>query len=139
MYAVWSADGKLVSTGSVIADPLGAGLSARALTAQEQAWLAAGGAWDSTARAVREPAPAVPDAITPWQMFTWLWREHRITEAQVDAVIDTIPVAAVREQTRIDIRKSPHVLRAHPMLPALASALGVPDLDAAFVEAARLG
>lgn len=138
-YAVFRADGALVSTGSVIADPLGAGLSARALTTQEQAWLAAGGAWDSAARAVREPAPAVPDAITPWQMFTWLWREHRITEAQVDAVIDTIPVAAVREQTRIDVRKAPYVLRTHAMLPALAAALGIADLDAAFVGASRLG
>ena len=140
MYAVFRvADGSLVSTGTVVADPLPAGLSARPLTDQESAWLATGGVWDVTTRTVREPASAVPDAITPWQMFTYLWREHKITEAQVDAVIDSIPLAAVREQTRIDIRKSPYVLRTHAMLPALAAALGVTDLDAAFVEAARLG
>ena len=139
MYAVFDSAGTLVSTGTVVADPLPAGLSSRALTTDEAAWLAAGGAWDAAARTVREPVPVVPASITTWQMFTYLWREHRITEAHVDAVIDTIPIAAVREQTRIDVRRAPYVLRAHAMLPALAAALGVADLDAAFVEAARLG
>ena len=138
MYAVWSADGALVSTGSVIADPLPAGLSSRALTPAEAAWLATGGVWDSAARAVREPAPAVPESVTPWQIRRWLLMRG-VTLAMVDALIDGIEDAATREAVRLDWEWAERVHRAHPMLPALASALGVPDLDAAFVEAARLG
>ncbi len=138
MYAVFDGTtGTLVSTGSVIADPLGDGLSARVLTAQEQAWLAAGGAWDSTARAVREPAPAVPDSVTPWQIRRWLLMRG-ITLAMVDALIDGIEDAAAREAVRLDWEWSERVHRAHPMLPALAAALGIADLDTAFVQAGQL-
>ena len=139
MYAVFRvSDGTVASFGTVVADPLPPGLSSRPLTDQESAWLATGGVWDATTRTVREPAPAVPESVTPWQIRRWLLMRG-VTLAMVDALIDGIEDAATREAVRLDWEWAERVHRAHPMLPALASALGVPDLDAAFVEAARLG
>lgn len=138
LYAVYTSAGSLVSTGTVVADPLPVGLSARTLTAQEREWLAAGGAWDAAACVVRQPAPAVPDSVTPWQIRRWLLLRG-VTDAHVDALIDSIEDAATREAVRIDWVWAERVQRSHPMLPTMAAALGIVDLDAAFTEAAQLG
>jgi hypothetical protein len=73
MHAVYdSSTGVLVSTGTVVADPLPPGLTARLLTEHEAAWLNAGGCWDAAACVVCEPpmpaAPGVMDEVTPWQI-----------------------------------------------------------------------
>jgi hypothetical protein len=89
MHAVYDSTGTLISTGTVVADPLPPGLTARLLTEQEAAWLNAGGCWDSTACVVCEPpmpaAPGVMDDVTPWQirlaMLSLGW-----AAADVDAV-----------------------------------------------------
>jgi hypothetical protein len=138
MYAVHDSTGRLVSTGTVIADPLPPGLTARLLTEQEAAWLAAGGQWDAAARAVREPAPAVPDSVTPWQIRRWLMLQG-VGLATIEAVIDAIPDPAVRESVRLDWEWAEVVQRSHPMLVPLAAAIGVVDLDTAFLQASRLG
>jgi hypothetical protein len=138
MYAVYDSTGRLVSTGTVVADPLPAGLTARLLTDQEAAWLADGGQWDAASRLVREPVPVVPDSVTPWQIRRWLLLRG-VIPAAVDAMIDAVPDAAEREALRVDWEYAAFVERSHPMLEPMAAALGITDLDAAFVEAARLG
>jgi hypothetical protein len=50
MFAVYAADGTLVSTGTRLADPLPPHLASRTLTDQEAAWIAAGGRWDADTR-----------------------------------------------------------------------------------------
>jgi hypothetical protein len=93
LYAVHDSTGRLVSTGTVVADPLPAGLTARLLTDQEAAWLNAGGCWDSAACVVCEPpmpaAPGVMDDVTPWQIRLALldrgWPAAEVDEVFVSA------------------------------------------------------
>lgn len=80
----------------------------------------------------------VPPSVTAWQIRRWLI-SHGILLAQVDAAIAAIPDAAQREAAKVDWEYAPYVERSHPMLPLMAAALGIADLDAAFVEAAQIG
>ena len=83
-------------------------------------------------------APSPPPSITAWQIRRWLLG-NGITLAAVDAVIAAIPDATQREAVRVDWEYAPYIERSHPMLPVLAAALGVEDLDAAFIEAEQIG
>jgi len=78
--------------------------------------------------------PSVPSTVTAWQIRRWLIG-NGYTLAQVSAVIDAIPDAAQREAVRIDWEYAPYVERNHPMLVPLSAALGIDDLDAAFIAA----
>jgi hypothetical protein len=81
--------------------------------------------------------PSAPSTVTAWQIRRWLV-SNGYTLAQVSAVIDAIPDAAEREAVRIDWEYSPYVERTHPMLEPMAAALGIDDLDAAFIAAERI-
>jgi hypothetical protein len=79
VYALTDNDGRLVSLGTIIADPLPDGLSARLLTDDEQARQKAGGRWE--AGTFTDPPPPEPDPA-----------EVRIAalEAQVAALLDAL-------------------------------------------------
>jgi hypothetical protein len=83
--------------------------------------------------------PAVPVSVTARQIRLWLVR-HGFQLAQVDAAIDAIPDAQVREEVRVEWDYAPYVERSHPMLIPLAAALGLSEsqVNDAFREAAGL-
>jgi len=102
--------------------------SADVLAALPSGWVA-----DSNAPA----EPSVPPTVTAWQIRRWLIA-NGYTLAQVSEIIDAIPDEATREAVRIDWEWAPYVERTHPMLEPLAAALGIEDLDAAFIAAERI-
>ena len=63
MFAVLDAAGRLVSTGTVVAQQLPAGLTARALTVDEVAAMRAGAAWDATLKTFGAPPPPPPPPL----------------------------------------------------------------------------
>lgn len=81
--------------------------------------------------------PSPPPSVTAWQIRRWLVA-NGISLASVDAAINAIPDAALREKTRVDWEYAPYIERSHPMLPPLAGALGITDLDAAFIAAEKI-
>ena len=81
--------------------------------------------------------PSPPPSVTAWQTRRWLIA-NGITLAAVDAAIASIPDAAQREVVRVDWEYAPYVERTHPILPTLAAALGIDDLDKVFIEAENI-
>ena len=81
--------------------------------------------------------PSPPPSVTAWQIRRWLVG-NGISLASVDAAINAIPDPALKEQTRVDWEYAPYIERSHPMLTPLAGALGITDLDAAFIEAEKI-
>jgi hypothetical protein len=81
----------------------------------------------------------VPTSVTARQIRLWLVR-HGVGLAAVDAAIDAIPDAQVREEARVEWDYAPYVERAHPMLVPLAAALGLDEaqVDEAFRQAATI-
>ena len=137
-FAVYSTEtGQCVSTGTVVADPLPPHLAARELTQEEYGYLVQGGVWDAVSLTVTPPAPKVPQTVTAWQIRRWLIA-NGYSLSQVSAVIDAIPDAAERDAVLVDWEYAPYVDRNHPMLEPLAAALGIEDLDAAFIAAERI-
>lgn len=96
------------------------------------AWL--GNGWESTG--ILPETPSVPPTITAWQVRRWLIAEG-ITMAQVDAAIAASDDA---EATRVNWEYAPYIERSHPMIDAIASALGLSaaDVDAGFIAAEKL-
>jgi len=91
--------------------------------------------WVGEPTAPAEPSP--PPSVTAWQIRRWLLANgHSL--ADVSAAIAAIPDATLRESVMVDWEYAPYVERSHPMLPPLAAALGVDDLDAAFIEAEQI-
>lgn len=84
-----------------------------------------------------ERAPPVPESVSARQIRLWLIRQG-ISLAQVDAAIDAIPDPLQRESVRVEWDYAPYIERSHPMLPPIAQALGLSDIDAAFREAATI-
>ena len=85
------------------------------------------------------PTLPVPESVTPWQLFTWLWRRRGITQAQVAGLLATLPQAQ-REQAEIDIQNALAFRRSHPLVETFGAALGMTaaEIDDAFREAAEL-
>lgn len=81
--------------------------------------------------------PSPPPSVTAWQIRRWLIA-NSITLASVDAAINGIADPVLKEQTRVDWEYAPYIERTHPMLEPLAAALGIEDLDAAFIEAEKI-
>ena len=79
-------------------------------------------------------APSPPPSVTAWQIRRWLIA-NGISLASVDAAINGITNPVLKEQTRVDWEYAPYIERTHPMLASLASALGINDIDLAFIEA----
>jgi len=139
-YAVCDEAGNSVSIGTVVADPLPAGLAAVALTDSAADDLLSGaGVWDAATRSVQPAAAAVPSTVSARQIRLWLVR-HGVSLAAVDAAIDAIPDAQAREECRVEWDFAPWVERSHPMLIPLAAGLGLSEsqVDDAFREAAGI-
>lgn len=81
--------------------------------------------------------PPVPESVSARQIRLWLIRQG-ISLAQVDAAIDAIPDQLQRDSVRVEWDYAPYIERSHPMLPPIAQALGLSDIDAAFREAATI-
>ena len=84
-----------------------------------------------------ELTPSVPESVSARQIRLWLIRQG-ISIAQVDAAIDAIPDQLQRDSVRVEWDYAPYVERTHPMLPPIAQALGLTDIDLAFREAATI-
>jgi hypothetical protein len=139
-YVVCDEAGNSVSIGTVVADPLPAGMTANALSAEDAGALLSGaGAWDAGSLSVQPIPVPVPTSVTARQIRLWLVR-HGVGLAAVDAAIDAIPDAQVREEARVEWDYAPYVERAHPMLVPLAAALGLDEaqVDEAFRQAATI-
>ncbi len=139
-YVVCDEAGNSVSIGTVVADPLPAGMTANALSAEDAGALLSGaGAWDASSLSVQPIPVPVPTSVTARQIRLWLVR-HGVSLAAVDAAIDWIPDAQVREECRVEWDYAPWVERRHPMLVPLAAALGLSEaqVDEAFREAATI-
>jgi hypothetical protein len=81
--------------------------------------------------------PQPPPSVTAWQIRRYLLSKG-ITMADVDAAINSIADTDLREQTKVDWEYAPHIERSHPMLVPLAAALGISDIDAAFIAAEQI-
>jgi hypothetical protein len=139
-YCVCDAAGECRSIGTVVASQLPSGWSAVALTdADAEALLSGAAAWSPAARAVVPLPVPVPEAVTPWQLQTWLLRERAITPAAVSGLISSLP-AEIRAQAEIDWTRAAMVRRAHPLIDTLGAALGLlpAEIDDAFRQAADL-
>lgn len=139
-YVVCDASGNSVSIGTVVADPLPAGLSAVPLSDAEAESLRSGAAeWDAATQSVRVRPSSVPASVTARQIRLWLVR-HGISLTAVDAAIDAIPDQQQRDEVRVEWDYAPYVERSHPMLIPLAAALGLSEaqVDDAFREAANI-
>ena len=81
--------------------------------------------------------PEPPPSVTAWQIRRYLLSQG-VTMDAVSAAIQAIPDATLREQVAVDWEYAPYVDRDHPMLASLAGALGIVDLDAAFIAAEKI-
>lgn len=139
-FVVHDEAGNSVSVGTVVADPLPAGLTAVRLDDSDAASLLSGEvAWDAATRSVRPVAAPPPASVTARQIRLWLVRKG-ISLAAVDAAIAAIPDQQAREECRVEWDYAPYVERSHPMLVPLAAALGLTEaqIDDAFREAASI-
>jgi len=111
---------------------LGAGWSFVYVGTDEQAFLAA-----CEAAGVSPQLPT--NSVSARQVRLWLIGAG-IALATVDAAIAGIADAATREMVGVEWEYAPYIERSHPMLVPLGAALGLSEeqIDAAFVEAARL-
>lgn len=95
-YLLHDANGRPVSIGTVIADPLPAGLTAVALTDADAAALGTTRQWDATTRSVidRTPAPEPPSVDN---RLTALEEEVRGIRERAAAALVTGDAAKVRD------------------------------------------
>jgi hypothetical protein len=139
-YVVCDETGNSVSLGTVVADPLPAGLTAVALSGSEaDALLSGTGAWDAVSLSVQPVAAAVPASVTARQLRLWMVR-HGVALASVHDAIVAIPDERQRDETLVEWEFAPWIERTHPMLAPLAAVLGLSEeqVDAAFREASTL-
>ena len=140
-FLVADASGNAVSMGTVVANPLPAGLTAVALSdADAAAMLSGESCWSASARALVAVVPPVPEYVTRWQMRSWLWRVKGIPPATVSAMLEQIQDVGARTQAMIDWGDAPIVRRDHPMIASLGAALGMnaAAVDQGFRDAAAL-
>lgn len=95
--------------------------------------------WSKDLLKVIERQIEVPEQVTPWQFFTWLWRNKGITETNIRSMLATLPEPQ-RVQAEIDIDRADSFHRAHPLLTHFGKMIGmsVEEIDKAFVEMSRL-
>jgi hypothetical protein len=81
----------------------------------------------------------IPQTISARQVRLWLVARG-IQLSAVDAAIAAIPDATQREVAKVEWEWAPYLERAHPMIPHIASALGLTDadIDQAFREASAI-
>lgn len=139
-YVVIDASGACRSFGTRVADPLPAGLEAMALSSSDaESLLDGSGVWSAALLCVVPRSEEVPEYVTPWQFFTWLWQNKGVTETQIREMLAALPVAQ-RVQAEIDIDRAASFRRAHPLLAQFGAALGMTEteIDDAFKAMAKL-
>lgn len=135
-----AATGEAVSIGTRVASPLRPGLAAIELSDADAAAIREGrGVWVAAARAVAAIPEPVPEAVTPWQFFTWLLRHRGVTPAAVESLLASLPEPQ-QSQARIDVNRAHEFRRAHPLVVQFFASLGATDgeADDAFREMSRL-
>lgn len=140
-----SADGTLESSGTVVADPLPAGLTAVQLSdADAEAWRGGEKRWDSGTQAVVAVTPPVPSTVTRWRLRKALLVLYGITPANVESfIVANTTEGTERELALIDWRDSPTVRRDHPLITPFVAYLSAAreetiDADEFFRYAAAL-
>lgn len=126
--------------GTRVADPLPLGLISVALSSVDAAALLEGRAtWSKDLLRVVPRPEEVPETVTPWQFFTWLWRNKGVTKTQVREMFVVLPIEQ-RVQAEIDIDTASSFRRSHPLLTQFGAALGMTEaeIDDAFRAMARL-
>jgi hypothetical protein len=139
-FVVIDTSGECRSLGTRVADPLPNGLRAVALAPEDaKALLEGRAAWSAALLCVVPRPEEVPEYVTPWQFFTWLWQNKGVTETQIREMLAALPVAQ-RVQAEIDIDRAASFRRAHPLLTQFGAALGMtePEIDDAFKAMAKL-
>lgn len=134
-----AADGRAVSIGTDVSDPLPEGLEAVPISTDDAtAILCSEAIWDAATRAVVIPPPPVPGEVDPWKLALYLLREHGLRPAQVEAAIDAIPDDVAREEARISWRMQRPIPRASPLVGQIASGFGLTaaQVDEAYRQAA---
>jgi len=138
-YIVCDADGRCVSVGTVVADPLPEGLSAVQLSDADGAAIRDGsGRWDDASRSVVAVPPTVPDAVEARKLRRWLILHGHDPDgiaAAIGAMVDPVQ----RALTRNEWEYSTSYTRRHPMFEAFVRVTGMTadQIDAAFRECAE--
>jgi hypothetical protein len=93
-----------------------------------------------TNNTVPKPPPAIPQSITATQIRLWLI-ENNFSLSNIDNLIQSIEDQKTREKVMTEWEYAPYILRNHPFITTIGSALGLDDnqIDQAFVEASKIG
>jgi hypothetical protein len=81
-----------------------------------------------------------PEFITATQIRLWLI-ENNFSLSNIDNLIQSIEDQKTREKVMAEWEYAPYILRNHPFISVIGSALGLDDnqIDQAFVEASKIG
>jgi hypothetical protein len=84
--------------------------------------------------------PIVPESITATQIRLWLI-ENNFSLSNIDNLIQSIEDQKTREKVMTEWEYAPYILRNHPFISTIGSALGLDDsqIDQAFIEASNIG
>lgn len=132
-----AADGRAVSIGTDVADPLPEGLEAIPISGDSaSAILCSEAVWDAASRAVVVPTPPVPTRVEAHKLRRWLI-EHDHDPDAVSAAIQQMPDVKQRRLALNDWEYATSYTRRHPLFVAFARVTGLTDadVDAAFREA----
>jgi hypothetical protein len=82
----------------------------------------------------------VPQSITATQIRLWLI-ENNFSLSNIDNLIQSIEDQKTREKVMTEWEYAPYILRNHPFISTIGSALGLDDsqIDQAFIEASNIG
>jgi hypothetical protein len=86
------------------------------------------------------PSVSVPESITATQIRLWLI-ENNFSLSTIDNLIQSIEDVKTREKVMTEWEYAPYILRNHPFISVIGSALGLDDnqIDQAFIEASNIG
>lgn len=139
-WIICDADGRSVSVGTVVADPLPEGLVAVALSDEDSALIRDGrGVWDEATRSVVALPVPVPESVEARQLRKWLIIHGHDPEA-ISSAISAMSDPMDRALTRNEWEYSTSYTRRHPMFAAFVRVTGLTpeQIDQAFREAATL-
>ena len=93
-----------------------------------------------TNNTIPKPPPEVPQSITATQIRLWLI-ENNFSLSNIDNLIQSIEDQKTKEKVMTEWEYAPYILRNHPFISVIGSALGLDDnqIDQAFVEASKIG
>ena len=81
----------------------------------------------------------VPQSVSARQIRLWLI-QNGFSLSSIDIAINNIQDQAIRDMTLVEWEYAPYVERSHPMVNAIALALGLNEdqVDTAFIEASQI-